>query len=150
MALTAKERALLEAVRVDTDKALADIATRHGLQALQLGNMLLDRAAGTFAAKVHGKLQGAIGKEGLEYDALREYTFRMLPERGTLIENKRGNVRPVGATSRRPHKIIFEKPDGKRYVMRAGDFCRLYCIPANASPSERAMMAAGLAEVEAD
>lgn len=149
MALTKQERHMLECVRAAVQPALDKVAADYGLQSLRLGNVVLNREAGTFTSKVTGTVQGAAGKEGLEYDSLQAYSYSNLPDRGKPTTGKAGiAVVAVGATSRRPRKIIFTKPDGKRYVAPVAHFIMAHCTLPEMRPSERAMFAASLATAE--
>jgi hypothetical protein len=120
-------KAVLQAMRADLDKALADVAKKHGLQSLRSGNCTFNPDSGNFTMKVEGIAQGGTDKksaaEAAEYDMYRDFKPE-LPPRGSKFEHS-GKRHEVIGCNRGCTKIITRASDGKKYQFQTAGLVAL-------------------------
>lgn len=104
----------LKAIRADIDKALADVASKHGIT-IATGKATYDPSALNFTFKVEGQFPGGISKEGRMYEMLKQYT-EGLPELGAVLRHPRGEILTVIGANTTGTKVLAKHSDGKTYL----------------------------------
>jgi hypothetical protein len=107
----------LRLVMADMEKALAEVAAKHGLQQLQHKGVTYDSHAGTFRFQVYGTVDGGTSKEQATY----QYLMRRdpeLPGLGTKFKSAGRYHEIVGANKA---CSILTSCDGKTYVWKNRD-----------------------------
>lgn len=105
---------VLQAVRADMDKALAEIGARHGLTQLKSGKCVYDPRSGNFTIKVEGVAEGGADKDAARYDQIRGL-FPGLPERGTEFTYGGEKYAVSGANSTGSKVLAKRNRDGRVY-----------------------------------
>lgn len=96
----------IRALRPDIDKALAEIAKKHGLKELVAGNASYTHG-GSFSIKVEGIIAGGLSKEESFYDQIA--TDLGLPPRGTIFRYGADREYTIRGTNATGSKIIVER-----------------------------------------
>lgn len=121
------DRDFLQVIRKDVTIALGEIAQRHGLKQLELGNITFDPAAGTFRGKLEGMVRGGVSEDAQRYEARRRWTHcKHYPPLGTMMPGDK-SMAITGMT--RGGKIVLTDPAGKEYTLRLAAFDRAFPMP---------------------
>lgn len=116
---------LLVAIRPDLDRALAEVASKHGLSSLKSGQCSFDHRSGNFTMKIEGIGEGGVDKDGARYNlALRDRLIDDLPPLGTEFENGGVTYKIVGINSTLS-KILVTKGEGERYLFPTEMLCSM-------------------------
>lgn len=110
----------LNPIRRDMDKALAEIAKRHGLQELKAAKCTYDPRAGNFVIKVEG-----VDGEGIDKDAARykEHVqlFGDLPALGTEFQAADDTKYRIVGLNTTGSKVICARVTGVDFAFREAD-----------------------------
>jgi hypothetical protein len=103
----------IRALRPEIEKALAEIAKKHGLKELRTGSASYTDG-GSFSIKIDGVIAGGLDKAAGLYVS-RDAAFLGLPPLGTEFWNKGVSYKTVGLNTT-GSKVIVETPTGKRFL----------------------------------